>query len=1132
MRRVLSAGVLVLILLISGTVVFFLGTTAETSSEVAEDNVQGPQSGFSVMAATDEDSQKDLPGMQRIRFQQADNGHRGQNYDIGIDTGTTYYLSSGIPEWGWASLGEVNKTVEFHVRVRNKGAVSVSNINVTLTVYMWLDVGALNGGPIIFRENRITFVAGGDGSLSDEMVFYWTPEKAQCHIINISVDSPNDPYLVDNEGWWYGDQYPPQPSTPRFLSGLYTDSWSNDASTAAGFIGDLGAVNAWHPVSNIPVATSGSHSGTDAWWCGNDSLGHCGQLWSNMSLVSEPISLEDYDPYAKNPEDPASSSFEPQIYFDYKWTGNVTASTGGGLFTYISTNGGLSWEPIVVDDFDQKRPAIGSTWNSSSGNFRWTYWVHTTDKQYKRYGIPIGKYVGEVVRFKLEYVPGNVSKYNDTGFYIDDLIVWGRQKMPFTGFELEHPSNMSVVMDWDEEVTLNFTMKNIEDKPQNIRVNMRESVTHWEESVNVIINESLFELPARPGYSNVSITLVPSVMAPAGDYSINITFTGTITKTVRIYVKIREYLNLSISTDVSSITSKGGESSLFTFHVKNEANIPKIVNLSAAGSSNGWGDFYLNEDDEEPVNNISFFNKENLSLFFRVDIPENAPPTNYTYTLDASLNGTTISDSIELKVSVKQYYDLALLLGNDVQEILPDDPLENRTKVFTFKVSNKGNGNDTFEIKTTPLLEEDEELKIAVSIENNTIGVGSENKVRDITWTVTIPPNASYGNHSFTINVKSDNGDIDYSDNQDIITIDVKEPVILEIYNFTFLDDISMDPPQPALGMEVDFSVPFKNTGTTKVDLEFTINITGLSNETIPTFSGLEPSLEDSLEFSKVFSYPRNYSLSIKCVLKSFSTGEVKIERVITKDFYVGYIDLAVESMNILRGPVLLDPETDELNHGETLTLSINVSNLGDIPASDVQLIITLDDGNTTLKREIPQFELEGGGFEIIDDPFQVSENATELHIRILISREMDYLDYNISNNNLEEDFTLSKEEENGETYLGTLLIIIAIIFFMMLVFIIFLFYTKRAEADREEEHIRIDEDELDELLDDSDLKVSFIDDDEDDDEGYGVSSSGRQTSRSVDDDEEEVVEAVMGKPMIVEGEIGIDDEYVNLDEE
>jgi hypothetical protein len=74
-------------------------------------------------------------------------------------------------------------------------------------------------------------------------------------------------------------------------------------------------------------------------------------------------------------------------------------------------------------------------------------------------------------------------------------------------------------------------------------------------------------------------------------------------------------------------------------------------------------------------------------------------------------------------------------------------------------------------------------------------------------------------------------------------------------------------------------------------------------------------------------------------------------------------------------------------------------------------------------------------------------------------------------------------------------------------VFIIFLFYTKRAEADREEEHIRIDEDELDELLDDSDLKVSFIDDEDDDEDDE-------------DDDEEEVVEAVMGEPMVVDGDL------------
>ena len=47
-----------------------------------------------------------------------------------------------------------------------------------------------------------------------------------------------------------------------------------------------------------------------------------------------------------------------------------------------------------------------------------------------------------------------------------------------------------------------------------------------------------------------------------------------------------------------------------------------------------------------------------------------------------------------------------------------------------------------------------------------------------------------------------------------------------------------------------------------------------------------------------------------------------------------------------------------------------------------------------------------------------------------------------------------------------------------MLVFIIFIFYSRRAESEGDEDE-ELDDDELDEILDDSDLHVDFIDDDE-----------------------------------------------------
>jgi len=1047
-HRVVWVLLVVALFLLSSCTVF------ATSQDVAPEHTPHPQTdpeaveSYSVFS---EECPQEQPGIQFLNIDEdmSSSASARNDFDVAIDGGGTYYKSSGIPAWGHISLGQVNKTVEIHVKVRNKGNVPVTGINVTCTVYLWLDIGALNGGPIIFRESRITSVIGFPGALSGDIVFYWTPMKAQSHMINISVHSLNDNVPKDNEGWFYGEAFP-DADFPRFLTGLFTNSWSNDGSGSTEFGGDLGDSNAWHIIDSFPVPVTSTHSGTDAWWCGNDTLGHCGEVLSDRTLITQPVSLVDYDPYAKNPEDPSSLYYEPQIYFDYKWAGNITPANGSGIYTYISTNGGMTWDPIVKDDLEQEKPATGNSWNESDQAYRWQYWVHTTKNSYKRTGIPIGDYVGKVVRFKLEYVPGNVSQNNDTGFFIDDLVVWGRQRMPFLGFYLDAPSNLTTELEWGEEEQFNFTLRNIEDTKQDIRVSLLGPVPHWEESINVVINRSLFTLDGRPGQSNVCITLKPSEMAPAGLYKLNITFVGSVSKTLCLKVTLGKHLNISLFAPTVVMYNNSGESPVFELLVTNWANIPPVVNITLGKTS----------------------------VYFRVDLPEDALPMNYTYDLMATLNGTGVKDELNVTVVVKQFYDLALLFGNNVQEIVADAPDEDRVLEFPFEVSNKGNGNDSFQIVTTPKLEEDAGIVAQVDVlDGNTI---VSNGVSNVKWIVTIPRGASNGEHEFEVKAVSPNGDIDWSDNLGTFTVNVIEPVVVDILNFTFIDSIAMDPPGPAAGQEVNFNLPYRNTGNTVIDLTFTVILTGMANETF-TELGVEPDEELLLKFTRIFSSSGDYNLTIYGEMRSNITREFIKEEKVSLEFYVGFIDLAIESIKLYRGTSPLLPGVDTLEQGEHLTLEVNVTNKGDIKATDVQVAMALFDGNITIwEYEQPIFSLDGGGLVNISLDVEAS-NGTDIRIWTQVHSGMDYLEFNISNNDRENEYEIAPKVKETEIYLGTLLIIIAVVFFLMLVFIIFVFYSRRADAEEDEDDgkVTLDDDELDDFLDDDDLQVDFIDDEE-----------------------------------------------------
>jgi len=212
-------------------------------------------------------------------------------------------------------------------------------------------------------------------------------------------------------------------------------------------------------------------------------------------------------------------------------------------------------------------------------------------------------------------------------------------------------------------------------------------------------------------------------------------------------------------------------------------------------------------------------------------------PGDYAYRLDAVAMDGSGQANLTMVVTVKQYFDLKLTIANPHQQITLSESEISRTIEFQFLVTNQGNGQDQFSVATTPVRPEDSYLDPVLRTDNTTLG---PTEVSDVGWTLIAPQNLSAGYHNFTVELHTDNLEIDYSDNAGIISILVMLPQVVDVYNVTFEGALKANPQHPARGQSIEFTAPIRNTGNKPVILKVWMNASGILT-TASTFDALEP---------------------------------------------------------------------------------------------------------------------------------------------------------------------------------------------------------------------------------------------------------------------------------------------------
>jgi hypothetical protein len=289
------------------------------------------------------------------------------------------------------------------------------------------------------------------------------------------------------------------------------------------------------------------------------------------------------------------------------------------------------------------------------------------------------------------------------------------------------------------------------------------------------------------------------------------------------------------------------------------------------------------------------------------------------------------------------------------------------------------------------------------------------------------------------------------------------------VYNVTFEGTLKANPQHPARGQSVEFTAPIRNTGNKPVLLKVWMNASGILTPAV-VLDVLEPNgtrnISTNCQFLQSGSYSVNLIVEIYSNLTKPHKGRVQISGTVE----VGDIDLRVDRVQLLRNKVIVDPKKDSLHNNDTITISMNISNMGDVNASD----ILIEGNNTTLLADKDVAFLEAGSDHTLVEVFTVDTDSDHLTLKVQVSGPTGYVDVNMSNNILAQEYSVSTPEQNNEITLGALLIImVSIIIFLTLILVVYIVTVSREGKDEGWRRAKDGAASTDEA---EDLKIDFID--------------------------------------------------------
>lgn len=995
--------------------------------------------------------------------------------DVGLDPGSSTWYSGGTEVWGKYCFGQVGETTRVVTKIRNNCTVVVDSIQVTCTIYLWNDRGAWDGGPVVWTNTVNTTVAAGIGTKSDLIEFNWKPNKANSYIVNVSLTTPNDQDPNNNRGFWIGSKY--WSGGNYYTTGEWVSWYIDHGDDLEGWTGDIGGTNHWHVAPNVPMDKGGfTHTEPEAYYTGNDDTDNSIGVNNPLSITTPPISLIDFDPDALDPESQLQS---PQIYLAYKFAGSIPENNEDFLYVHITKDGGANWTSLWTNETGGDVGHNGSTFNSGISKFEWNYPKHYNyHNQLLFTGVYIGDYVGEEVQIRFTYDPGTNAYDNSRGFWLDDLLIWGRQIMVAKGFELGLPESLLVDLNQTtNQAHINFTLSNLEDDPQSVAISVIDHPNDW--SIDTVeVNPDVFVMNGTADNTThqIDVTITPPTIVEGKTYSFTLAFTGNVIQYVTFSVLVPEIRGITAVAALDHLNLGLGESDSYNITLTNMGNVDQQITLDVDQGEASWIEISLS------TLTIPVWSAANVSV--TVTVPDVQQAGLKDFNIKTSLPFlSNWSIDLPLTVDVLPYHDLVIYMGNTMQSIrFPENVTYIGSAEYMVHVVNRGNIYDNFTLRLESDLIGDADVLYDyydVSKPNTNVSLNAYDELGiDIALKLYLPYGAAEGYHNFTLYVDSIGSDAIPDNNKGRVSVKVEYPEKqLVILNFT---QLQVNPSPAFVGDEVRINTTIYNDGVKiATDLFYVIQVDGAKVAEV-TIKDLDPGhfleVEHFHEFDSGGSYNITFRLFPYGNLSDLDMMETNT-MVMVHQVELAFSDVVIGQENTWFANIT---EDNMPKGGRPIQVRVNVTNLGSIAAANVEFILIIEHmvngsyvqfRNTTMV--IETVPLNGTGTGTYE--FPAEDEAAEYRVTIQMDTGHKYVESNEDDNAYILSFSTDKKDEGSESDLWTFLLLgIMVTIFLAIGIALFIRGLRTENEDAEDAELQFDDESVDDsvFVDDLDDEI------------------------------------------------------------
>lgn len=945
----------------------------------------------------------------------------------------------------------INRTTTVETRIRNNLDAPLTGVKVNLTIY-WYDAAegfSFDKGRIIHKDTTMVSLPTGSGELSDTIGFEWIPSHAGSYVLNISTHAPGDPRPVTHFILIGGYKYTSKSLSLTDGRWVGTNTWNaSDFAGWTSFTDGADQSNGWH-VSDHPLGKGYDDLHTDdgVFWAGNDTTTYAPTTGFH-NLVTPMMDLTDFDP---KPYDVFSRSVRPQIYFLYRYRGNISSSGPlgiGGIFhwiRYIDDGKWSDWEKLY-DVMDR--------WINISGNTTDVIWDWSKrpflSGDIDFVGLDLGDYQGKKVQLRFEYRP---SGHLESGYVLDDLTLIGKHRVDITPFEIIGYTKEVPEIDPGSRVNLQIELRSrltSIDQDLSLRIDCVDSSAFLDKDRDISIDPQIIDLGKDDdSLQRINVSVSVPGNAPFGSGWIKIRLiAGGLVKDLNFDLTIlsRRSLTMKVQGEVEGEIEPFGKKAL-ELVVENRGNIKEDFNLTFVSS----GDLLL----QEMLTTYMLRPGDRLSLNLTILISESAltglntgwfvlsrgslkdKETILNMVLEYEEDPSWITARVEYQmVQLREINLYAPSIGSTF--LLIEEPPEQG--VFTYRfdliVQNSGNGIDNV---TFSLANWDRRDDMEIHHPSNVLLFPGEVRVIQVLIDINYP--IPWGQYNFSMEAYSDSGSIE-PDGSVTLFISIGPGSISEGV-FLLNGSLKVEPQEIILGRESLISFTVRSFGL--VDQEtFLVNLWVDGKVVSTSLFQLPRSQDGEYQIPWTFTTSGEHLVNISISQDKVpydDSGELTLE--ISSIVVVRYIDLYIDSVFFSDHPS--DINLSSLPPGDK-DMIVSIRNGGDAVADISTITLELLDRE---RGEVMNITLNlteigpGSTKELVFKNIEFKERSV-YQVSILIDNNGRWKDTDVDNDLMTIDIEVGEKPPDEPLWRNSTLSVAVFLVTFLLVGIFFIYLIRK----------------------------------------------------------------------------------------